>query len=86
MKTEGDDSVIRVKDHKTMSTHGPACIALCQKLSRWLQIFVTEVQPHVSGATNDSDRHVFLSWNGERLASRQISKAMKAKQEVKVVH
>lgn len=78
MKTEGDDSVILVKDHKTMSTHGPARIVLSQKLSRWLQIFVTEVRPRVSGATNDNDRHVFLSWNGERLASSQISKAMKS--------
>lgn len=78
MKTEGDDSVILVKDHKTMASHGPARIVLSQKLSRWLQIFVTEVRPRILGATNDNDSNVFLSWNGERLASSQISKAMKS--------
>lgn len=78
MKTEGDDSVILVKDHKTLYSHGHARIVLSQKLCRWLQIFVTEVRSHVSGTTNDNDHHVFLSWNGESLASSQISKAMKS--------
>lgn len=78
MKTAGDDSVILVKDHKTMASHAPARIVLSQKLSRWLQIFVTEVRPRILGATNDNDSNVFLYWNGERLASSQISKAMKS--------
>ena len=75
MKTEGDDSVILVKGHKTMSTHGLARIVWSQKLSRWL---LTEARPRVSGATNGNDRHVSLSWNGEHLVSSQSSKAMQS--------
>lgn len=78
IKTEGDDSVILVKDRKTLYSHGHAQIVLSQKLCRWLQTFVPEVRSRVSGATNDNDHHVFLSWNGESLASSQISKAMKS--------
>ena len=33
MKTEGDDSVILVKDHKTLYSHGHARIVLSQKMS-----------------------------------------------------
>ena len=82
MKTEGDDSVILVKDHKTLYSHGHAQIVLSQKLSRWLQIFVPEVRSRVSGATNDNDHHVFLSWNGESLASSQISQATKYEEDM----
>ena len=78
IKTEGDDSVILVKDRKTLYSHGHARIVLSQKLCRWLQIFVPEVRSRVSGATNDNNYLVFLSWNGESLASSQISKAMKS--------
>lgn len=70
--------MILVKDRKTLYSHGHARIVLSQKLCRWLQIFVPEVRSRVSGATNDNDHHVFLSWNGESLASSQISKAMKS--------
>ena len=78
MKKEGEDNVILVKDHKTLATHGPARIILSAKLSSWVNIFVNEVRSKVSGSTNDNGSHVFLSWNGEALASSQISKAMKS--------
>ena len=77
MKDEGGERVILVKDHKTLATHGPARIVLSQKLAGWLKIFVTEVRSRISGTSNDND-NVFLSWNGEALASSQISKAMKS--------
>ena len=78
MKDEGSERVILVKDHKTLATHGHARIVLSQKLAGWLKIFVTEVRSRISGTSNDNDDNVFLSWNGEALASSQISKAMKS--------
>ena len=78
MKDEGGEHAILVKDHKTLATHGPARIILSQKLAGWLKIFVTEVRSRISATSNDNDDNVFLSWNGEALASSQISKAMKS--------
>ena len=78
MKSEGEDSVILVKQHKTLATHGPVRIVLSPKLRRWIQIFIKDVRSCVYGAENHNDCHVFLSWNGEPLASSQISKAMKS--------
>ena len=78
IKKEGDDNVISVKDHKTLSTHGPARIILSAKLVSWLQIFVREVRSKVAGASKDDNSCVFLSWTGEALRSSQVNKAMKS--------
>ena len=78
IKKEGDDNVISVKDHKTLSTHGPARIILSAKLVSWLQIFVREVRSKVAGASEDDNSCVFLSWTGEALRSSQVNKAMKS--------
>ena len=82
IKKEGDDNVIFVKDHKTLSTHGPARIILSAKLASWLQIFVREVHSKVAGASKDDNRCVFLSWTGEALCSSQVNKAIWKKAKV----
>ena len=86
IKKEGNEKVIFVKEHKTLSTHGPARIILSEKLASWLQIFVREVRCKVYGASEDDNSCVFLSWTGEALRSSQVNKAMKSIwKKVKVV-
>ena len=49
MKTEGDGSVILVKDHKTMASHGPARIVLSQRMIKPLLFLIHRVFNTFSG-------------------------------------
>ena len=74
----GDESVILVREHKTVATHGPARIILSSKLYSWITIFVREVRSKVAGETKSSSERVFISLSGEALGSNQINKAIKS--------
>lgn len=78
MTKENDDFLVLVKDHKTLSTHGPARIVLSPKLKSWVNIFVQEVRSQVVGADDKPNQPVFMSFNGEAVVSSQINKAIKS--------
>ena len=77
-----DNMVISVKEHKTADTHGPARVVLSSSLFSYLGLYIKELRRHVVESSNeeyDSDKaHVFLSWNGEKLESGQVSTAINA--------
>jgi site-specific recombinase XerD len=75
MRTQDDDRVIVVKNHKTRHVHGPAYIVLSKKLEAWLSIFVERMRPQVTTSTSG---YLFLSWNGKRMSSSQINKAVQS--------
>ena len=86
MRTQDGNRVITVKNHKTRHVQGPAYIVLSKKLEAWLSIFVERMRPQVTMSTSG---YVFLLWNGKRMSSSQINKAVqlvfwKAGVEVKV--
>ena len=73
-----DEYVVHVSDQKTFATHGPARIVLSRKLHSWLHIFVREARSKVASASPNPSSNVFLTWNGEPMASSQINKAIKS--------
>ena len=75
MRKEGDDYVINVMDHKTAHVYGPAIIVLNKKLMSWLSVFVEVMRAEVTTAKTG---HVFLTWNGQRMSSGQITKAVQS--------
>ena len=78
MSKQNDDYAVLVMKSKTLSTHGPARIVLSFKLKRWLDIFIREVWSQVTASSNSPDSSLFLSFNGEPMASSQINKAIKS--------
>lgn len=74
----GEENVVFVREHKTMSTHGPARIVFSPKLYSWMTIFCDQVRSKVQGVNESSAQRVFLSWNGEALSSSQINKGIKS--------
>ena len=73
--------VISVAKHKTSDTHGPARVVLSPKLFSYLQVYVQEVRSQVDNSSSDEQNDqaaLFLSWNGSRLESGQISTAINA--------
>ncbi len=75
VRKDGDNYVISVMKHKTAHVHGLAYIILNSKLKAWLSIFVKVMRTQVATSTTGP---VFLSWNGQRMTSSQINKAVKS--------
>ena len=76
-KTSQESMLIKVKDHKTADTHGPAHVVLSPTLFSYLKVYVNEVRSLVQ-KDSDTSSSVFLSWNGVKLQSGQISTAIDA--------
>ena len=74
--------VISVKDLKTVDTQGPACVVLSLSLFSYLRLYVSEMRSQMEDSTSEeygsNKRSVFLSWNGSKLESGQISTAINA--------
>ena len=71
---QNDHYVVRVKDHKTASTHGPARLVLNEALYSWLDIYERKLRTKLSSTSNA----FFLSWNGKPLISGHVSRAIRA--------
>ena len=76
-KTSQESMLIKVKDHKTADTHGPARVVLSPTLFSYLKVYVNEVRSLVQ-KDSDTSSSVFLSWNGLKLQSGLISTAIDA--------
>lgn len=73
---DGESVVVKVMKHKTSDTKGPANVVLSTKLHGWMKVYMDECRSQV--VNNAQCLHVFLSWNGHRLESCQIAKALKS--------
>lgn len=76
-RSENDRHVVRVLQHKTVDTHGPAQIVLTNHLYNHLNIFLTEMHSKlpVKESAEGSDKF-FLSWGGNNMESSQMSRAL----------
>jgi len=76
-RSEDDRHVVRVLQHKTVDTHGPAQIVLTNHLYNHLNIFLTEMHSKlpVKESAEGSDKF-FLSWGGNNMESSQMSRAL----------
>ena len=79
-ETKQGSILINVSKHKTADTHGPARVVISTTLFSYLKVYVTEVRRHITDTESSSDKTmpVFLSWNGAKLESGQISTAVNA--------
>ena len=81
-KRVDDSMVISVKDNKMADTHGPARVVLSLSLFSYLRLYVSEMRSQVENSTSEeygsNKSRVFLSWNGCKLESGQISTAINA--------
>ena len=61
---EEDHFVVRVKKHKTFSTHGPANLVLTSSLHEYLKIFINIFRSQIAAVDSTPKSTVFLSWRG----------------------
>ena len=78
MSKESDEFVVLVKNHKTVSTHGPARIIFSPKLKNWMDVFLREVRLKFAASSAGPDKCVFITSTGESMVSSQINKAIKS--------
>ncbi|CAB4029523.1 Hypothetical predicted protein [Paramuricea clavata] len=73
---DGDDYVVKVKKHKTFTTHGPAHIVMPTAIYMWLGIFVSNFRNKLGEVDKGDNAPVFLSWNLHPVNSSHIGKQM----------
>ena len=78
MAKESDEFVVLVKNHKTVSTHGPARIVFFPRLKSWMGVFFNEVRLKFAASDSGEDKCVFLSPSWECMVSSQINKVIKS--------
>lgn len=64
--------VVRVKDHKTFTTHGPVNVVFSAFLYNYTQIFIEKFRNTMEGVSSDGHSFVFLSANLRKLSSSQV--------------
>ncbi|CAB3998490.1 Neurofilament medium polypeptide [Paramuricea clavata] len=64
--------VVKVKKHKTFTTHGPANIVLSTMLHNWMKIFINKFCYALADNTSENDESVFLTWSNRPMDSSQI--------------
>ena len=76
---KGDDRyIIHVMNHKTFHVHGPAQVVFTRNLKNWMNVFIKHVRSKVPGVATEKEQPLFPSWNGKKLQSGQISKAIQS--------
>lgn len=69
---DDDCFIIRVKDHKTFTTHGPVNVVFNASLYQYTKIFIEKFRNELDGVNTDGDSAVFLSVNQKKLTSSQV--------------
>ena len=65
----GDDTIIKVWDHKTVGYYGAAIVVLTPESFKLLQIYITIMRKSL----NKKSDNVFLSWSGRSIVSGNTS-------------
>ncbi len=69
---DDDCFVVRVKDHKTFTMHGPVSVVFNASLYQYTQIFVDKFRNQLDGGNTSGDSAVFLSVTAKKLTSSQV--------------
>ena len=75
---QDDRFLVNCMSHKTFYAHGLAQIVLTGTLHNWISVFVQEARSKVPGVRNEEDEALFPSFNGTKIESSQINKAIKS--------
>jgi hypothetical protein len=68
-----DDSfVVKVKKHKTFTTHGPANLVFSTTLHNWMMIFFNKFHYPVADMTCKDTKPVFLTWKNRPMTASHI--------------
>lgn len=69
---EDECFVVRVKDHKTFTTHGPVNIVLESVLFKYVSIFIEKFRNQLDGVSTDANAPIFMTWNNGKMKSSQV--------------
>lgn len=70
--TEEDECfVVRVKNHKTLTTHGPVNLVF-SSLYRYTKIFIEKFRNNLPDVSTVGDVPVFITWNQGKMSSSQV--------------
>ena len=64
--------VVKVRKHKTFTTHGPAHLILSSSLHQWMEIFISKFRDSIANGNTDDAAQVFLTWSNQPMQSSQI--------------
>jgi hypothetical protein len=77
--SEEDGSfVVRVKNHKTFTTHVPVDLVFTSTLFQYVKIYIARFRNQLAGVSTDANTTVFLTWNTAPMSSSCVGAQMKS--------
>ena len=73
---EDECFVVRVKNHKTLCSHGPANVVLNKSLYRYTKIFIEKFRNQLPGVRADGDAPIFITWKQGKMTLSQVGAQM----------
>ena len=73
---EGDRHIVRVLNHKTIDTHGPARVILTKTLYSHIDVYIEEMRSKLLDVQSVGKQPLFLSWMGKTMQSSQMTKVL----------
>ena len=67
---------MKVKKHKTFTTHGPVNLVMTPTIYNWMKIFISKFRYPLADNTSNDDEPVFLTWGNKPMHSSQIGVQM----------
>ena len=69
---DGDEYLVRVKNHKTFDSHGPAPVVFSQSIYKWMEVFIGRMRNRLADVDTTNTAPVFLSWNQKKMHSSHV--------------
>ena len=69
---EDGSFVVKVKNHKTFTSHGPAAVVMSPKIHKWMKIHVCNTRNKLDNADTSPKSCVFLTWTQKKMHSSHV--------------
>ena len=73
---EDDRYIVRVLDHKTVDTHGPARVILTKHLHNYIAVFIKGMRSQLPDSQLETKQTLFVTWSGKQMESTQMTSAL----------
>ena len=69
---EDGSFVVKVKNHKTFTSHGPAAVVMSPMIHKWMKIDVSNIRNKLDNVDTGPKSYIFLTWTQKKMHSSHV--------------
>ena len=69
---EDGSFVVKVKNHKTFTSHGPAAVVMSPMIHKWMKIYVSNIRNKLDNVDTGPKSYVFFTWTQKKMHSSHV--------------